>query len=286
MKGRSILAVLTAMMILVSGCGSGMDLAETEALLAQAKETMASVNSMEAVMTMEMDMGMNGEVMETTTLAEIRTQQNPLRMQMELSMLMSDGTEIDQMQMYAMEEDGHLRTYVETEDTWYAETLELDALHQYNAEENMDLYLDNITAFHAAGQEKIHDTETTKITGVIAGDAMEEVIAGSGLTASAESMGLTEEMLAEVYAELSDLPISLWIDAEGYVRQYELDMTEMMQKVMDASMKAVGMAEADISVKVEKTLLTMVCSAFNAVGEITMPEEAIGIPAGEHIHAE
>lgn len=284
MRGRSILAVLAAMMILVSGCG--VDTAETEALLAQAKETMASVNSMEAVMTMEMDMGMNGEVMETTTLAEIRTQQNPLKMQMELSMLMSDGTEMDQMQMYAIEEDGHLRTYVETEDTWYAETLELDALHQYNAEENVDLYLDNITSFRAAGQEKINDTETTKITGIIAGDAMEEVIAGSGLTASAESMGLTEEMLAEVYAELSDLPISLWIDAEGYVLRYELDMTEMMQKVMDASMKAVGMAEADVSVKVEKTLLTMVCSAFNAVGEITIPEEARGISAGEHVHAE
>lgn len=285
MKWKKMLAAAAAMTLFVSGCGD-MDTAEIEALLSQAKTTMATVESMAAEMTMEMDMGMNGETMETTTVASIRSQQNPLRMAMDMSMVMSDGTEIDQMQMYALEEDGHLKTYMSMADLWYAETVEIGELSQYNAEENMDLYLDNITEITAGKQEEIDGTKTTKINGVITGDAMEEAIAGSGLTASAKSLGISEEMMTAMYEELDDLPISLWIDAEGYVRKYELDMTEMMQKLMDESMKAMGASEEELLVKIEKTVISMVCSDFNAIEEIEIPAEALGVPMGEQVHEE
>ena len=287
MKWKKMLAAAAAMTLFVSGCGgSTMDTAEIEALLSQAKTTMATVESMAAEMTMEMDMDMNGEPMETTTVASIRSQQNPLRMAMDMSMVMSDGTEIDQMQMYALEEDGHLKTYMSTADLWYAETMEMGELSQYNAEENLDLYLDNITETTAGREEKIDGTKTTKISGVITGDAMEEAIDGSGLTASAQSLGISEEMMAAMYEELDDLPISLWIDGEGYVRKYEMDMTEMMQKIMAESMKAMGASEEDLPVKIEKTVISMVCSEFNAIEEIEIPEEALSVPMGEHVHEE
>lgn len=287
MKLKKMLAAAAAMTLFVSGCGgSTMDTAEIEALLSQAKITMATVESLAAEMTMEMDMGMNGETMETTTVASIRSQQNPLRMAMDMSMVMSDGTEIDQMQMYAVEEDGHLKTYMSMADLWYAETVELGELSQYNAEENMDLYLDNITEITAGKQEEIDGTKTTKINGVITGDAMEEAIAGSGLTASAQSLGISEEMMTALYEELGDLSISLWIDAEGYVRKYALDMTEMMQKLMDESMKAMGASEEELLVKIEKTVISMVCSDFNAIEEIEIPAEALGVPMGEQVHEE
>ena len=287
MKLKKLLAAAAAVTVFVTGCGgSGMDTAEIETLLEKAQNTMASVESMAAEMTMEMDMGMNGEVIETTTLANIRTQQEPLKMSMEMSMVMSDGTKIDQMQMYAVEEGGHLHTYMSMADMWYAETMELDAMNQYNAEENMDLYLNNLTDFKSHGQEKINDTDATKISGVIKGDAMEKAFADSGMTASAESMGITVEMLEEIYDELADLPISLWIDAEGYVLKYEMDMTEMMQKVMDESMKAMGAAETELAMDIEKTVISMVCSNFNAVEEIVIPEAALGLSPGEHTHGE
>ena len=287
MKLKKLLAAAVAVTVFVTGCGgSQMDTAEIETLLEKAQNTMASVESMAAEMTMEMDMGMNGEVIETTTLANIRTQQEPLKMAMEMSMVMSDGTRIDQMQMYAVEEGGHLHTYMSMADMWYAETMELDAMNQYNAEENMDLYLNNLTDFKSHGQEKINDTDATMISGVIKGDAMEKAFADSGMTASAESMGITVEMLEEIYDELADLPISLWIDAEGYVLKYEMDMTEMMQKVMDESMKAMGAAETELAMDIEKTVISMVCSDFNAVEEIVIPEAALGLSPGEHTHGE
>lgn len=277
MKFRRLLAVAAAMTVFATGCGgSSMDTAEIETLLKQAKETMAEVKSMEADMTMEMDMAMAGEVLETTTVAHILTRQDPMKMKMEMSMQMDDGTAMEEMLMYAVEEDGKLKTYMYSADMWYAETLELGELNQYNAEENMDLYLDNIMDFKADGEETINGTKTTKIAGVIKGDAMEEALDASGMASSAESMGITEEMMREMYGELKDLPISLWIDAEGYVLKYEMDMTEMMQKIMDASMKAIGMAEEDIAVKIDKTAITMVCGAFDAVEDFEIPADALG----------
>lgn len=271
MKLRKILAAAAAMTLALTGCGgSGTDTA-AEALLQQAKETMASVNSMASEMTMEMDMGMEGEVLETTTVATILTQQEPLRMQMEMTMQMDDGTEMEEMQMFAMEEDGMLKTYLYSADTWYEETLEMGELDQYNAEENMDLYLDNIENYKADGEEKIDGVETTKISGVITGEAMEEALAASGMESSAASMGMTEEQLKAMYGDLGDLPISLWIDEAGYVRKYEMDMTEMMQKIMDSSMEAMGMTEADIAIDIAKTSITMVCGQFDQVGEIEIP---------------
>ena len=85
---------------------------------------------------------------------------------------------------------------------------------------------------------------------------------------------LTEEQLQAMYADMGDLPIAMWIDAEGYVLKYEMDLTELMQKIMDAAMGAVGQTEADVSVSIKKTMISMVCSDFNAVGEITIPAEA------------
>ena len=111
--------------------------------------------------------------------------------------------------------------------------------------------------------------------GVDEDQLMEDALEASGMTTSAESMGITEEMMQEMYADLGDLPISLWIDGEGYVRKYEMDMTEMMQKIMDESMKAMGMAEEDIAIDIEKTSVVMVCSDFNDVEEIEIPADAL-----------
>ena len=71
------------------------------------------------------------------------------------------------MQMYAEEEDGKLRTYVLAADTWYSQTMELGSLAQYNAEENVTLYLSNLADFSATATEKINDTEATKIEGTL-----------------------------------------------------------------------------------------------------------------------
>ena len=135
MKSKKLLAAALAAVLTLAGCGTTvLSAEETKELLTLSQKTMATVESMAAEMTMEMDMSMGEETAETTTVAKILTQQNPLRMQMNLSATLEDGTEAQNMQMYAEEEDGKLRTYVLAADTWYSQTMELGSLAQYNAE--------------------------------------------------------------------------------------------------------------------------------------------------------
>lgn len=100
------------------------------------------------------------------------------------------------------------------------------------------------------------------------------MLAESGMTETAAAMGVTEEQLAALTESVKSLPLTLWIDADGYVLKYEMNLTEVMQKIMDKAMEAAGSTDASSAVKVEKTSISMVCSQFNAVKEITIPEEA------------
>ena len=48
----------------------------------------------------------------------------------------------------------------------------------------------------------------------------------------------------------------------------------MMQKIVNAAMGAVGETETEDAISIAKASVSMVCSDFNAVGEITIPAEA------------
>lgn len=86
MKSKKLLAAALAAVLTLAGCGTTvLSAEETKELLTLSQKTMATVESMAAEMTMEMDMSMGEETAETTTVAKILTQQNPLRMQMNLS---------------------------------------------------------------------------------------------------------------------------------------------------------------------------------------------------------
>lgn len=282
---KRLLATAAALVLALSaaGCGGGGSTggdqaADAESLIKQAQETMAGVNSMKSDMTVEMAMSAGEESMEMTTKATVLTMEEPLKMQMDISATMGEET-VQDLQMFVSEADGQLMSYMNVSGQWYAVPTDAAELEQYNAEEDMSLYLDNISSFSVAGEEDVNGAKATKITGVIAGDAMKEAVESSGALDSISSMGVSEEEVQAMYDELGDLPVSLWIDAEGHVVKYELDMSVMMQTIMDKAMAAAveqaGENAADVTIEISKMLITMDCSDFNAVEDIEIPAEAL-----------
>lgn len=277
---KRFFATAAAMVMMVSAAGCNNDGgASVEELITKAQNTMATVESMTAEMTMDMDISMEDETIKTTTKANIQTQQNPLKMQID-TVTQINMTELDnmeqKMQMFGEEKDGELIVYTNMEGNWFKQSMSLDGLQQYSAEENMKLYLDNISSFKKAGGDTINGKSTTKIEGVISGDAMKEAIVDSGIGSAAASFGVTEEDMEAVYSDMQDLPVALWIDEEGYVLKYELDMKDMMQKMMDYTMSTLAeQMGMEIKLDVTKTLIAMTCDNFNEVNEIAIPEEAL-----------
>lgn len=215
-------------------------------------------------------MAMGEESVDMITNAKILAVNDPMKMQMDMSMDMGDmGSQ--QMQMYAEEKDGQFVTYMNIDGAWYAQSVTAEDLSQYNAEGNMDLYLKNISNFSKTGEEDVNGATASKIEGVITGDAMKEAIQDSGVLNSVESMGLSEADMEAIYS--SDLPLTMWIDADGYVVKYEMDMTAMMQTVMDQAMASAGATAEDGKIEISKTFVRMTCKDFNAV-EVEIPAEA------------
>lgn len=255
-----------------NGGGGGSDTSEVEALLTKAQETMDGVDSMATEMSMEISMAMGEESMDMVTKANILTTADPMKMQMDMTMEVGgDASQTQEMQMFAEEKDGQFVTYMNVAGAWYAQNVSADDLSQYNAEGNMDLYLNNISNFSKTGEESINGTTASKIEGVITGDAMKEAVEDSGVLSSVESMGLSAEDIEAIYS--NDLPLTMWIDADGYVVKYELDMTAMMQGIMDQAMASAGLTEEDGAITISKTFVSMTCKDFNAV-EVTIPAEA------------
>ncbi|MBR4015458.1 MAG: hypothetical protein IKI88_04545, partial [Anaerotignum sp.] len=124
--------------------------------------------------------------------------------------------------------------------------------------------------------DTLNGKSTTKVRGVISGEAMKEAIADSGIGSLAASFGVAEEDMEAVYGDMKDLPVTLWIDEEGYVLKYELDMKDMMQKMMDYTMSALTeQMDQEIKLDVTKTMIIVTCDNFNEVKEIVIPEEAL-----------
>ena len=261
------LAMTAAMAAAMAGCGGGTDTADVETLLNTANETMANVDSMSAQMDMVMDMEVEGETFTMTTTSNIESIMDPMKMKMDMSLRMADEV-MQENTMYAVAEGDTVTSYMNLDGTWYTQPMTVGDLSQYNAQQNMELYLQNLRSFSATGTEEINGTATTVIEGVLTGDSMREAMLSSGLQTATATMGVTEEDLDTMLEGISDMPVKLWISEDGYVMQYELDMTAMMQSMMSAMAEGVSMNISNVSVK-------MTCDNYNAVEDFEIPAEAL-----------
>ena len=260
-------AMTVAMAVAMVGCNgnNGGDNAEKgldpETLLKTANETMANVESFSADMNMTFDMEMAEEKASTEIVAKMEAMTNPLKLKMDMSTKMN-GEEMQAYQMYAMQDGETATSYINVGGQWAKQSISVDDLAQYNAEQNMDLYLNNLSNFSATGSETINGKETTIIEG-----AMKEAMKNSGLESATAGMGMSVDEVVSMIE--GDMPVKLWITEDGYVMQYDLNMTQMMQSLMD------GMAKGqDLNLKVSNVNIKMTCDNYNAIENIELPAEA------------
>ena len=81
--------------------------------------------------------------------------------------------------------------------------------------------------------------------------------------------------LADLYSDLGDLPVTVWVDREtGYPVRYYIVMTKMMQSILEKTMAAaVESGEANLSgmMTVDQLTVTMDCFNFNNATAFEIP---------------
>lgn len=252
-----------------------------EDIMKTAQEKLNEIKSMSYEMKMDMDMAAEGETLKMTMTGNADCIVEPMAMQMDMTMDMGELGSMP-MKMYAQDKDGSYVIYSGMDVgtgtmTWTSQTLgSMEDLMQYDAQASMDLYISSADSFKENGTESINGAETVRYDGIISQEAMNEVMTASGVMKQFSALGMDTSEITEMLANLGDLPISIWVEKEsGLPVQYTMDMTTMMQTMMEKALASEAAEGEDTTVTVNKVLISMTMSNFNGVEKIVIPEEAL-----------
>lgn len=248
--------------------------------MVEALKNMNSASSMEAQMFMEMDMeiGIGGQTttMETVTKMDMVCFYEPvLRIKMDMNMDMKElGSQ--KMTIYAdTTEDGSIMTYMYDGNTWQSEVAGAMDLKAYDARRNMSTYIKDGIHYKEEGMEEVNGANAYKYSYVMTGEEMKEAMKSSGSLDSLASLGLNESQMDGMLDGLGEIVAYVWVDEETlYPVKYEMDMTEVMDKLMVNMVEAMGQEAAGISMRIPKMNMTMSCSKFNDAEDFSIPDEA------------
>lgn len=291
MKKRA-LAALSALTLTLSltACGgggqqstgdSGTDAMTPAERVAAAEEKMSALTSLSIDMTQDIGMSFTmadqSQELNMTTKMQMDVIQEPLKAKGTMQIDMGEELGgVQDVELYIMTEDDAANVYMQMGGQWIKQSVTEAELGQYDAADSLELYLDSAADFAEAGTEQVGGADATKFTGVIKGDKLYDVIEESGVLGSLGQTGtnVSEDELKAMLSELGDLPMSVWINADGYPVQYEMDMSQMIDSILQKALEMEGAADQGMTMTVSKAAMSLTCSNFNAVDDFELPAEA------------
>ena len=253
-SGKIITGILTAA---VMAAGNGTPTPDTGALLQKANGTMSQVESMSVMTERQMDVAFDGEITSTIIQSDIDTIAKPFKANVDV-VVIRNGEVAQRYSTYAVESGEGIDTYLEMEGKWVHEAGTIADISQYDIWTQKDLFLNYLSSFVVDGAEEINGIQTTKISGVLTGEAMEKVLETSGIDLVFGGVGWSLDELDTELEAVEELPVSLWISPDGYLICYEFDITDRMQAALDN----LSGTEENFQTIV-KTKLRVTCSNFN-----------------------
>lgn len=246
---------------------------------AAALEKMADVDSMNAQMSviMSMSLGKDGaeNSIESVTTMDMTYFADPAHMKADMTVDMGELGNVSQSVYAEISEDGTYTMYLYDGSDWQKQTVELGDLEQFDARSSMLSNMDASNHFEKVGMESVDGTNAYRYEGVVTGEAMKNTILSSGMLDSFSSFGIGEEELEEMVSGLGEITVVLWIDEESlYPVRYELDMTEIMDKLITKMLESLGTQAEGISISCQKVEVVMTCSNYNEAADFEIPEEA------------
>ena len=291
-KTKRALAALSALTLTLSltACGgggqqstgdSGTDAMTPAERVAAAEEKMSALTSLSIDMTQDIGMSFamadQSQELNMSTKMQMDVIQEPLKAKGTMQIDMGEELGgVQDVELYIMSEDDTANVYMQMGGQWIKQSVTEAELGQYDAADSLELYLDSAADFAEAGTEQIGGADATKFTGVIKGDKLYDVIEESGVLSSLGQTGtdVSEDTIKSMLSELGDLPMSVWINADGYPVQYEMDMSQMIDSILQKALEMEGAADQGMTMTVSKAAMSLTCSNFNAVDDFELPAEA------------
>lgn len=254
-----------------------------EELLQASVTKMENVNSLDASILMDIAMTSSGETLTATTTTETTTFAQPFKMRLEMTMDMVAAGQSSSVTstMYMEEgEDGYL-LYIGDGTEWNRQTVEMEAMEQYDSINAASLYLESMTEMEITGTEEVNGEEAYKIEGIIDADGLDEVLTNSGALSSLGDFEGMEETFTDLYKDLGNLPITVWVSTGAtYPLRYQMDMSEVLQNLMNNLRASLSAEDTELASSLNFTIETYTVDAtmsnFDAAGNFEIPDEAKG----------
>ena len=187
-----------------------------------------------------------------------------------------EGFEQDLL-IYGIGRDGGYDIYssADSGESWTKGSAENDSANSSKADGKSIFLLlsESAASFKEYGKEKVNSSDALRYNGRITSDELKQALELANAKQALEE-SLDVKLDDDVFADLGDVPVSIWIDVEsGMIVRIEMDMSDVMQGLVPVLVdKAMEKADIGIGVdtKVHEVTVSITLSEFDSV-QVTKP---------------
>ena len=275
-KAKRILvfAILAAMLLSLCGCGM------FRTHVAKAAIKMSKLDSLHADIEMQIGMGISLLGQDVNADAAITggadIQRDPERVYVNLNAEVA-GFE-QNMLFYGVGRDDGFDVYssADSGESWTKDSIENDDSSKSSKADGKSVFLllsDSAASFKEYGKEKVNGSDAIRYNGKITSDELRQALELANAKQALEE-SLDVELDDDVFEDLGDVPVSIWIDVKsGMIVRIEMDMSDVMQGLVPVLVdKAMEKTDVGIGVntKVYEVTVSITLSEFDAV-QVTKP---------------
>lgn len=269
-----VFAILAAMLLSLCGCGM------FRTHVAKAAIKMSKLESLHADIEMQIGMGISVLGQDVNADAAITggadIQRDPERVYVNL---MAEVAGFEQnLLFYGVGRDDGFDVYssADSGDSWTKDSIESDDSSKSSKADGKSLFLllsDSAASFKEYGKEKVNGSDAIRYNGKITSDELRQALELADAKQALEE-SLDVELDDDVFEDLGDVPVSIWIDVKsGMIVRIEMDMSDVMQGLVPVLVnKAMEKTDVGIGVntKVYEVTVSITLSEFDAV-QVTKP---------------
>ena len=268
-----VFAMLAAMLLSLCGCGM------FRTHVAKAAVKMSKLESLHADVDMQVGMGISVFGQDVNADAAITggvdIQRSPERLYADLAAEV-EGFE-QNLLLYGIGRDGGYDIYSSTDsgESWTKGSAENNSANSSKADGKSIFLLlsESAASFKEYGKEKVNSSDALRYNGRITSDELKQALELANAKQAIEE-SLDVKLDDDVFADLGDVPVSIWIDVEsGMIVRIEMDMSDVMQGLVPVLVdKAMEKADIGIGVdtKVHEVTVSITLSEFASV-QVTKP---------------
>ena len=275
-KAKRILVFAMLAAMLLSLCGCGM----FRTHVAKAAVKMSKLESLHADVDMQVGMGISVLGQDVNADAAITggvdIQRSPERLYADLTAEV-EGFE-QNLLLYGIGRDGGYDIYssADSGESWTKGSVESDDISNSSKADGKSIFLllsESAASFKEYGKEKVNGSDAIRYNGKITSDELRQALELANAKQALEE-SLDVKLDDDVFADLGDVPVSIWIDVKsGMIVRIEMDMSDVMQGLVPVLVdKAMEKADIGIGVntKVYEVTVSTTLSEFDAV-QVTKP---------------